>query len=113
MAIERRVWIRSGIAEELDERQQRLMRLILEKIKFYYTRLYRTRPCYRHPLSLSRLAKLCRRSGATTASAIKYLANTVPVGSSARPAIYYDRVPSERNPSHRPYRIFLRKNGPE
>ena len=110
--IQKRIWIRSGIVEDLDRRQVRLLELVQSKIELYYGQLYQTRPCFRYSLSLSRLAKLCRRSDATIASAIKYLANTVPVGSSARPAIYYDRVPSERNPSHRPYRIFLRKNGP-
>jgi hypothetical protein len=108
MTIERRVWIRSGIVEELDERQQRLMRLVLEKIKFYYERLYRTRPCFRHPLSLSRLMQLSNRSSAAVMTAIRYLAHTVPFGSDAEPPIYYDRSKSQRNKTHRPYRIFLR-----
>jgi hypothetical protein len=107
--IQIRVWIRSGIAEALDARQVRLLELVQAKTEHYYGQLYQTRPCYQHPLSLTRLTKLCRRNSATVASAIKYLAHTVPAGSSARPALYYDRVPSERNPSHRPHRIFLRR----
>ena len=103
------MWIRSGIVEELDQRQVRLLELVYAKIVLYYRELYQKRPCYKYPLSLWRLAKLCRRSGSTIASAIKYLANTIPVGSKARPIIYYDRISSERNPSHRPYRIFIRK----
>jgi len=31
------------------------------------------------------------------------------VGSSAEPSIYYDRVQAQKNKSHRPYRIYLRK----
>ncbi len=108
-AIERRVWIRSGIVEELDERQIRLMKLVLEKIHFYYTRLYRTRSCYRYPLSLSRLMNLCNRSSTAVMTAIRYLAHTIPTGSKSEPPIYYDRGRSERNKTHRPYRIFLRQ----
>ena len=109
MVIERRVWIRSGIVEELDERQQRLMRLVLEKIRFYYARLYRTRPCYQHPLSLWRLMQLSNRSSTAVMTAIRYLAHAIPVGSNAEPPIYYDRGRSTRNATHRPYRIFLRQ----
>ena len=107
--MERRVWIKSGVVDELDERQQRLLRLVLEQIEFYYRELHGTRPCYRYPLSLSRLMKLCRRSSYAVTLAIKYLANTVPEGSAAQPPIYYDRTAAERNKSHRPYRIFLRR----
>jgi hypothetical protein len=107
--VERRVWIKSGVVEELDERQQRLLRLVLDKVQFYYRELHRTRPCYQYPLSLSRLMKLCRRSGYAVTLALKYLANTVPEGSRAQPAIFYDRGQSQRNKSHRPYRIFLRR----
>lgn len=108
--VRKRMWIRSGIVEQLDQRQVKLLELVYSKIDLYYRDLYQKRPCYKYPLSLWRLAKLCRRSGSTIASAIKYLANTVPVGSTTRPAIYYDRISSERNPSHRPYRIFIRKS---
>ena len=107
--VERRVWIRSGIVEQLDQRQVHLLALVHEKIAFYYAKLHQTRPCYQYPLSLSRLMKLCRRSSYAVTLALKYLANTVPEGSHQVPAIYYDRVASAKNKTHRPYRIFLRK----
>ena len=104
-----RVWIKSGVVEELDEKQVRLMNLVYEKIVFYYQKLYRTRPCHRYPLSLSRLMKLCHRSGHAVATALRYLANTVPLGAAdTQPPIYYDRAHAQKNRSHRPYRIFLR-----
>jgi hypothetical protein len=43
--MEKRVWIKSGVVEELDERQLRLLHLVHEKIMFYYQKLHRTRPC--------------------------------------------------------------------
>lgn len=108
--MEKRVWIKSGVVEELDAKQERLIHLVLEKIQFYYRHLYRTRPCYQYPLSVSRLMKLCNRSGHAVASALRILANTVPLGSSDnQPPIYYDRAHSLKNKSHRPYRIFLRR----
>lgn len=107
--MEKRVWIRSGIVEELDERQQRLLDLVYDRIVFYYRHLYQTRPCYQYPLSLSRLMRLCQRSSYAVTLAIKYLANTVPEGTSGLPPIYYDRIPAQKNKSHRPYRIFLRR----
>ena len=108
--MEKRVWIKSGVVEELDARQQRLLHLVHEQIVVYYRHLYRTRPCYQYPLSLSRLMKLCKRSGHAVANALRILANTVPLGSpEAQPPIYYDRAHSLKNKSHRPYRIFLRK----
>ena len=110
MAIQKRVWIKSGIVEELDEKQVRLLDLVFEKIAFYYKQLYGTKPRYRYPLSLSRLMKLCNRSSHAVNTALRYLANTVPAGSHAKPPIYYDRVKAMKNKSHRPYRIFLRKN---
>jgi hypothetical protein len=106
--MQKRVWIRSGIVEELDERQVRLLELVYEKIVFYYEKLHGTRPSLKYPLSLSRLTKLCKRSGTSVSAALRYLANTVPLGSKEEPPIFYDRVPARRNPSHRPYRIFLR-----
>lgn len=109
LAMEKRVWIKSGVVEELDAKQQRLIHLVHEQIVFYYRHLYRTRPCYQHPLTLSRLMKLCNRSGAAISLALRYLANTVPLGSHAQPPIYYDRAQAQRNKSHRPYRIFLRR----
>ena len=107
--IERRIWIKSGIIEELDKRQLQLLDLVYEKIKFYYSELYGTRPCYQYPLSLSRLMKLCSRNSYAVSMALRYLANTVPVGSKAKLPIYYDRQSAEKNKSHRPYRIFLRE----
>jgi hypothetical protein len=62
MTIEKRVWVKSGIVEELDEKQARLLRLVYEKIAFYYRHLYQTRWCYQYPLSLFRLMKLCNRN---------------------------------------------------
>ena len=107
--IQKRVWIDSGIVEELDKRQVRLLNNVLEKIRYYYRELYGMKPRYKYPLSVYRLKKLCNRNGQAVTAAIKYLANTIPLGSKTEPPIYYDRVKSLRNPSHRPYRIFLRK----
>ena len=107
--IQKRIWIKSGIVEELDKRQLQLLDLVYEKIRFYYSELYGTRSCYQYPLSLWRLRKLCNRSSYTVSMALRYLANTVPVGSKMKPPIYYDRQSAEKNKSHRPYRIFLRE----
>ena len=107
--MEKRVWVRSGVIEELDARQSHLIHLVLEKIEFYYRHLYRTRPCYQYALSLSRLMKLCNRSGQAVTLALRILANTVPQGSHAEPPIFYDRIGAQKNKSHRPYRIFLRE----
>jgi hypothetical protein len=107
--MERRVWIKSGVVEELDAKQAGLLDLVLEKIRFYYRELYRTRSCYQYPLSLSRLMKLCHRSGHAVAAGLRYLANTVPVGSGEPPKVFYDRRAARKNKSHRPYRIFLRR----
>jgi len=107
--MEKRIWIRSGIVEVLDQRQVRLLKLVYDKIAYYYKKLYQTRPCYQYPLSLSRLMRLCHRSAHTVSLAIKYLANTIPFGSHEQPPIYYDRIASQKNKSHRPYRIFLRE----
>ena len=95
--IEKRLWIQSGTVEELDARQSGLLELVMEKIRFYYEELYRTRPCYQYPLSLSRLSKLCHRSGQTIVGALRLLANTIPVGSNQVPPIYYDRRASQRS----------------
>jgi hypothetical protein len=108
-AIQKRIWIRSGIVEELDAKQVRLISLVKEKIEFYYRELYGTRYRYRYPLSLSRLMKLCNRSSYAVSMALRYLANTVPLGSDDEPPIYYDRQSAVRNKSHRPYRIFVRE----
>lgn len=111
--LQRRIWIKSGVIEELDEKQSRLIALVHEKIVFYYRELHRTRPCYQYPLSLSRLMKLCNRSGHAVSMALRYLANTVRVGSNEGPPIFYDRRGAAKNKSHRPYRIFLRYRGSE
>jgi hypothetical protein len=110
ITIQKRVWIKSGIVEELDKRQACLLALVYEKIGFYYQHLYQTRPCYQYPLSLSRLMKLCNRSSQAITLALKYLANTVPEGGDHEPTVYYVRIAAMKNKSHRPYRIFLRKN---
>lgn len=107
--LEKRIWINSGIVEELDERQVRLLSHVLEKIKYYYKELYGTRPCYKYPLSLSRLMRLTKRNSHTVSTALKHLANSVPLGSKDAPPIHYDRGQSSKNKSHRPYRIFLRR----
>jgi hypothetical protein len=107
--MEKRVWVRSGVVEELDARQSRLIYLVLEQIQFYYRELHGTRPCYRYPLSLSRLMKLCNHSSQSVTLALRILANTVPQGSHAQPPVFYDRIAAQKNKCHRLYRIFLRK----
>ena len=108
--MEKRVWIRSGVVEELDAKQVGLIELVLEKIELYYRELHGTRSCYRYPLSLSRLMKLTNRSGNAVTQALRVLANTIPFGSHAEPPVSYDRISAQKNKTHRPYRIFLRKN---
>ena len=107
--MEKRVWVRSGVVEELDAKQSRLIHLVMVTIEFYYRELYGTRPCYRYPLSLSRLMKLCNRSSQAVTLALRILANTVPQGSHEAPPVFYDRTAAQRNKSHRPYRIYVRK----
>jgi hypothetical protein len=106
--IEKRIWIRSGIVEELDQRQLKFLDFVLDKIKYYYRELYGTRDCYRHPLTLSRLSKLCNRNTTSVISAVRILANSISYGSGAEPPISYDRIKSLRNNTHRVYRIFLK-----
>lgn len=108
--MERRVWIKSGVVEAIDARQARLLKLVYEKIVFYYRELHGTRPCFRYPLSLARLKKLCKRSHAMTLGAVRFLAHTIPEGSGVDPLIFYDRIAAEKNKTHRPYRIFLRRD---
>lgn len=103
------MWVRSGVIEELDAKQSRLIHLVLEKIYFYYRELHGTRPCYRYPLSLSRLMKLCNRSSQAVSLALRILANTVPQGTHTEPPVFYDRTAAQKNKTHRPYRIYLRK----
>ena len=104
-----RIWIRSGITEELDQRQQQLVNHVLSKINLYYDKLYQTEPRFQHPLSLSQLMRLTKRNGTAVVSAIRILANSVETDRHEEPPIYYDRVRSGKNASHRPYRIYLRR----
>jgi hypothetical protein len=104
----KRIWIRSGIEEVLDARQQRLLDLVHGQIVHYYQALHQTRPCYQYPLSLSRLMRLCRRNSYAVLSAVRILANSIELGGDREPLIFYDRITSEKNAAHRPYRIFLR-----
>lgn len=108
ITIEKRIWIRSGIVEELDQRQLKFLDFVLDKIKYYYRELYGTRDCYRHPLTLTKLSKLCNRNTTSVTSAVRILANSIPYGSGIDPPISYDRIKSLRNNTHRAYRIFLR-----
>ena len=103
-----RVWIRSGIEEEIDARQERLLDLVLTKIRFYYLELHLTQPRYQYPLSLATLMRLTRRNSYAVMSAVRLLANSQDKSNGAEPPIYYDRAESQRNRSHRPYRIYLR-----
>ena len=107
--LQKRIWVKSDVIEVIDGRELALLKLVYEKIAYYYKHLHGTRPCYKYPLTLSRLMKLCNRSGHAVRSAIWYLANTVPLGSPRDPLIFYDRIQAARNKSHRPYRIFLMK----
>lgn len=111
LKIQKRIWIRSGNILELDKREIGLLNLVLSKIKYYYNELHGTRAMYKYPLNLYRLKKLCNRNSLAITKAIYVLANTVPEGSNndEEPPIYFDRVQSEKNKSHRAYRIFLRK----
>jgi len=107
--LQKRVWVRSGLIEILDEREAALLKHVYEQVVHYYKHLYRTRPCFQYPLTLSRLMKLCNRSGTAVRKALMYLANTIPLGSHDGTLIHYDRIQSVKNKSHRPYRIFLRE----
>lgn len=103
-----RKWLGTGMVESFDARQQRLLNLVLEKVRYYYAELYETRDCYRYPLTLSRLMKLCNRSGLRTLMAVRILSHSIDIESEADPPLTYDRISSQNNATHRPYRIFLR-----
>ena len=103
-----RIWVRSGVVEEMDIRQERNLSLVLEKIRLYYSELYQTKDCYKYPLSIKTLMKLTNRSGSQVLHAVRILANTVLQGEHL-PLITYDRINSEKNATHRPYRIYLRR----
>jgi hypothetical protein len=106
----RRKWIGTGYVESFDLRQQRMLDLVLEKVRYYYKELYETRDCYRHPLTLSRLMKLCNRSGIRTLMAVRILSYSAEAETEAEPPLVYERDPSQNNPVRRPYRIYLRSN---
>lgn len=103
----RRTWVRSGISEDFDERQQRLLDLVHEQVRRYYRDLHGTRSCYAQPLSLARLMRLCNRNSLAVSLAVRVLANSIEDGERV-PPIWYERVPSERFPAKRYYRITLR-----
>ena len=106
--MKQRKWLGTGYVESFDLRQQRLLDLVLEQVRIYYAELYETRYCYRYPLTLSRLMKLCNRSGLRTLMALRILSYSVDVESESEPPLVYERASSQRNATHRPYRIFLR-----
>ena len=103
-----RQWVGAEMTEDFDARQQRLLDLVLTKVRRYYEELYQMRERDRYPLSLSRLMKLCNRSGSATLMAVRVLSLSYDVQLESEPPLYYDRIPSQRNPMKRPYRIFLR-----
>lgn len=106
--MEKRIWIGTGIIEELDTRQVRFLELVLGKIKYYYRNLYR-REGNPHPLSLSKLMELTNRNSIALTCAIRLLANSISEGFEEKPPIYYQRVKA-KNSHNRPYLIFLNRN---
>ena len=103
-----RRWPGTGMIESFDIRQQRLLDLILEKVRHYYADLYGTRDCHRYPLTLSKLMRLCKRSGLRTLMSVRILSHSVDTESESTPPLVYERDPSQNNTMRRPYRIFLR-----
>jgi hypothetical protein len=101
--VKTRTWVRSGISEDLDQRQQRLLDLVLDAIRRYYSQV----PAPTHALSLSRLMRLCNRNSLAVTLAVKILSHTVEEGQRV-PLVWYERVPSVRHPAKRYYRITLR-----
>jgi len=108
--LKRRKWLGTGLIESFDVRQQRLLDLVLEKVRYYYAELYGTRACYRYPLTLSRLMQLCNRSGLRTLMAVRILSHSTDTESEAEPPLAYERDSSQNNAMRRPYRIYLRSN---
>ena len=108
--MKQRKWLGTGTIESFDVRQQRLLDLVLEKVRHYYAELYETRDCYRYPLTLSRLMKLCNRSGLRTLMAVRILSHSVDVESESDPPLAYERDRSQKNAMRRPYRIYLRSD---
>ena len=103
-----RKWLGTGMVESFDVRQQRLLDLVLEKVRHYYEELHETRDCYRYPLTISRLMKLCNRSGSRTLMAVRILSHSMDIESETAPPLVYERDPSQNNALRRPYRIYLR-----
>lgn len=106
--MKRRKWPGTGMVETFDIRQQRLLDLVLEKVRYYYAELHGTQDCYQYPLTLSRLMKLCNRSGLRTLMAVRILSHSIDVETQSNPPLVYKRDASKNNAMHRPYRIYLR-----
>ena len=106
--MKQRRWLGTGYIESFDVRQQRLLDLVLDKVRHYYAELYETRDCYRYPLTLSRLMKLCNRSGLRTLMAVRILSFSIDMESEFEPPLVYERDQSQKNAMRRPYRIYLR-----
>lgn len=106
--MKKRRWLGTGMIESFDIRQQRLLDLILEKVRHYYAELYETRECYRYPLTLSRLMKLSNRSGLRTLMAVRILSHSADIEKESKPPLIYERDVSLKNAMRRPYRIFIR-----
>lgn len=105
-----RRWLGTGMVESFDVRQQRLLDLVLKQVRYYYSYLHEARDCYRYPLTVSRLMKLCNRSGSRTLMAVRILSHSVDVETETAPPLAYERDPSQNNAMRRPYRIYLRSN---
>ena len=103
-----RRWVGTGMVEAFDARQTKLLELVLEKTRNYYRDLYETRPCYRYPLNINRLMRLCKRSGIRVLMAVRILSNSVDVDSEEEPPLIYERTQCDKKHMHRPYRIFIR-----
>lgn len=103
-----RKWLGTGMIESFDVRQQRLLDLVLGKVRHYYAELHGTRDCHRYPLTISKLMKLCNRSGSRTLMAVRILSHSVDMESEIEPPLAYARDPSQNNALRRPYRIYLR-----
>lgn len=106
----KRRWLGTGMIETFDVRQQRLLDLVLNKVRHYYAELFGTRECFRYPLTLSRLMKLCNRSGLRTLMAVRILSHSMDRETEKEPPLVYERDPSQNNAMRRPYRIYLRSN---
>ncbi len=106
--MKQRKWLGTGYIESFDVRQQRLLDLVLEMVRYYYADLYETRHCHRYPLTLSRLMKLCNRSGLRALMAVRILSYSIDMETELEPPLVYERDSSSKNAMRRPYRIYLR-----